>query len=500
MNDARYTASVPLPSPSLSAAADSRVLIAERFVAPCARLAEVFLPLDVIARQPAARLRLAVIAEGSGAAEHRMTTLPRPTVSRGDSLRLAFAPFDSAPGTTFVIGAVDAAEETGFSGDADLRLIREQAAGRTPIVLECSGAEAGGDLLCDERAIVAFRIVSAETSPEIRTAYWIDAFWCDPFGIYLRGWMHAFEHPVRALTIESAGRSARTAAFADRPDLLNHYPEHEHVRQGGFALYLACPPGHPVTLVVETDAGAASVALPLPHGPIPPWPIEEEDHDEMSPMMRRFAALADELGGRVLQIGSRTPRSDDAVPPRHLLRKPVIGLDIHPGCNVNVVGDAHGLSRFIRAGSLGGVLSASVLEHIQAPWLVAAEVNRVLRLGGVAYHQVPAAWPAHAQPNDFWRFSAEGLRVLFGAASGFEVLEARDCGRAAIIPGPEWRQKHLDMPTVPAFAMAEILVRKVAELDAGSVAWPLAAVESELRSHQYPLSALRPSRESGHSQ
>ena len=70
--------------------------------------------------------------------------------------------------------------------------------------------------------------------------------------------------------------------------------------------------------------------------------------------------------GRLLQIGARTPRGTEAIPPQRLLQGRVIGLDIHPGLNVDVVGDAHGLSRFLRAGSLDAVLSASVLEHLQA--------------------------------------------------------------------------------------------------------------------------------------
>jgi hypothetical protein len=466
----------------------SRLLIAERFVAPCARLSEVVLPMDVIAGRCASRLRLVVIAEGT---EYRMTTLVNPQLSDRDSLRLAFAPFESAAGATFIVGALDADGES----DADLQLVRTAAAGRIPIALECRGDDGppgpAGDLLIDERGIAAFRIAQ-NAVPDIRTAYWLDAFWCDAYGIYLRGWVHAFEHPVRALRVESSGRVARVDAFADRPDLLKHYPDHEHVRYSGFAIYLACPAGHPVTLSLETDGGVAAFALPLPEGPIPAWPSDpEEDDDDVSPMLRQFASLANALGGRVLQIGSRTPRGTEAVPPRHLLCRPVIGLDIHPGCNVNLVGDAHVLSRFVRERSLDGVLSASVLEHLQAPWLVAAEINRVLKPGGVVYQQVPGAWPAHAQPNDFWRFSAEALKVLFGPASGFEVLEVRDTGQAAIIPGPAWRRKYLDMPTIPAFAMAEILARKVAEIETAAVAWPLAA--SEMRSQEYPLAGLRPS-------
>lgn len=474
-----------------------RLVIAERFVAGCARLSAVVLPLDVIAREPAARLQLAVFAADEAS---RVATLVHPRFSPEEALRLVFAPFDAPAGATFFLGVLDLSE-----GAADLQAIRAAAAGRPPIVLECRGEEGfegAADLLPDECGISVFRLVARavpSAHPEIRTAYWLDAFWCDPHGLYLRGWVHAHEHRVRGLQIESAGRSARVETFSDRPDLLAHYPGHEHVRHGGFAVYLACPPGHPVILTVETDGGTRSFPLPLPEGPLPAWPRspEWEDEDGVSPMLRCFAELA--KGGRLLQIGARTPRGTEEVPPRRLLKGRVIGLDIHPGLNVDVVGDAHGLSRFLREGSVDAVLSASVLEHLQAPWLLAAEINRVLKPGGLVYHQVPGAWPAHAQPNDFWRISADGLRVLFGAESGFEVLEARDSGPAAIIPSPDWREEYLDMPTVPAYAVAEILARKVADVQPGAVAWPLGVGASETRSRQYPVSGLRPASPRGHS-
>src|SRR5260370_40198655 len=79
------------------------MLIAERFIAPCARLSEVLLPLDVIAREPLDRLQLVVIA-ANGA--RRTATLPRPPLSDRDTLRLAFAPFDSAAGPAVPPGAI----------------------------------------------------------------------------------------------------------------------------------------------------------------------------------------------------------------------------------------------------------------------------------------------------------------------------------------------------------------------------------------------------------
>jgi SAM-dependent methyltransferase len=463
--------------------------IAERFVAPVARLSGVVLPLDVIAHGPAARLRIVLLAEGTG--DYRAVTLANPRLSPEESLRLEFAPFDAPAGTPFLLGVLDLSGEDEAPVAADLQALRAAAGGRSPIVLGCRSEGERTDRMTDERAITAFRIGVAGSSG-VRATYGLDAFWCDAHGLYLRGWAHAHEHRVRALRIESAGRSARVDTFTDRPDLLVHYPEHEHVRHGGFAVYLACPTGHPVVLTLETDGGLASLPLPLPDGPLPPWPASpDEDYEEISPTLRRFVELANARGGRVIQVGARTPAGLAGMPPRPLLRGPVTGLDIHPGHCVDLVGDAHFLSRFLRAGSVDAVISGSVLEHLQAPWLFAAEVNRVLKPGGLVYHEAPGAWPAHAQPNDFWRMSAEGLRALFGPESGFEVLEARDGGPMAMLPGPTWRERHLDMPTVPAFAMAEILARKVEEIAPGAVAWPLRAGASEERARRYPVAGLR---------
>jgi len=64
-------------------------------------------------------------------------------------------------------------------------------------------------------------------------------------------------------------------------------------------------------------------------------------------------------------------------------------------------------------------------------------------------------------------------------------------GPAAMIPSPKWRQRHLDMPTVPTFAMAEILARKVEEIEPGAVAWPQGAGASEERARRYPVAGLR---------
>src|SRR6185436_2100955 len=144
--------------------------------------------------------------------------LSQPDLSDHDALRLAFAPFDADAGDTFLLGAVDAGRDLTDADDALVDWIRESAGHRSPIVLECRGDDRASeerDLIRDEHRITVFRTKRSAT-PEIRTAYWIDAFWCDAFGIRLRGWVHAYEHRVRALRLESAGRSARVDVFSDR--------------------------------------------------------------------------------------------------------------------------------------------------------------------------------------------------------------------------------------------------------------------------------------------
>src|SRR3954451_17112460 len=109
-------------------------LIAERFVAPAARLSGLVLPLDVVARQPAARLRILVLAEKS--LEYRVTTLTEARLSPEESLRLEFTPFDESAGPSFLLGVLDLSGESEAPVEADLRALRAVAAGRPAIALD----------------------------------------------------------------------------------------------------------------------------------------------------------------------------------------------------------------------------------------------------------------------------------------------------------------------------------------------------------------------------
>jgi hypothetical protein len=68
----------------------------------------------------------------------------------------------------------------------------------------------------------------------------------------------------------------------------------------------------------------------------------------------------------------------------------------------------------------GTIICTSVLEHVMRPWLVAEQLARVCKDGGLLFVTAPWVFPVHKHPNDFWRFTLDGLGVLFG--DGFEFV------------------------------------------------------------------------------
>jgi len=64
-------------------------------------------------------------------------------------------------------------------------------------------------------------------------------------------------------------------------------------------------------------------------------------------------------------------------------------------------------------GSIDHVMCCSVLEHVRRPWLAAENVQRWMRPGATIQISVPFVWRVHGYPNDYWRFTVEGIKVLF---------------------------------------------------------------------------------------
>ena len=316
----------------------------------------------------------------------------------------------------------------------------------------------------------------------IRAVHAIEQAWCDAGGVCVEGWAHAGPHPVRQIALSCDGERVETGEFRPRPDVLAHYPDLPPGGAAGFRLYLACPAYQPLTLSAITDAGSAElpVRLPVQRDAEPP---------DSTPAFDGFMQAMKARRGTVLEMGARAVGSmTQGWRSRYEPECRYLGLDVHPGPGIDIVADVHALTASVAPGSLDGVFSVAVLEHLAAPWLAAAEINRALRMGGETVHVTHQSWPLHETPNDFFRMSDQALRSLFGPMTGFEVVA---CGMAfpvAIVPPAELR--HADWLTIPfgrGFAQSYIRARKVAELD--PIASPWAARELGRISKDYPQRA-----------
>jgi len=63
-----------------------------------------------------------------------------------------------------------------------------------------------------------------------------------------------------------------------------------------------------------------------------------------------------------------------------------------------------------------------ILEHVRSSVKAIAETHRVLRHGGILCGSVPFMFPVHADPSDYFRYTAEGLRHLLKAFSLVKVM------------------------------------------------------------------------------
>jgi SAM-dependent methyltransferase len=98
------------------------------------------------------------------------------------------------------------------------------------------------------------------------------------------------------------------------------------------------------------------------------------------------------------------------------------GLDLCEGPNVDLVLRQPYRWSGIAANSVDVCISGQALEHIPLFWLVALEIERVLKPGGLACVIAPSGGYEHRYPVDCWRFYPDGFRTL-SDFSGLQVEE-----------------------------------------------------------------------------
>ncbi len=87
----------------------------------------------------------------------------------------------------------------------------------------------------------------------------------------------------------------------------------------------------------------------------------------------------------------------------------------------DIIGDITMINKNIDDNSVSCCYSHDVFEHIQNPFKAAAEIYRFIKPGGLVFVDTLFSWREHGCPNDYFRYTKEGLKSVFGEA-GFEHL------------------------------------------------------------------------------
>jgi hypothetical protein len=120
------------------------------------------------------------------------------------------------------------------------------------------------------------------------------------------------------------------------------------------------------------------------------------------------------LGTNVLEVGSRIhdPNAWWLVN-RDLAKGKWTGIDMQPGLGVDIV---HNIEKASMPDYYTGILCSEVLEHVARPWKALECLRLSLEFGGWIIITVPFGFHRHAYPNDYYRYTDQGLKVLLDDA------------------------------------------------------------------------------------
>lgn len=131
--------------------------------------------------------------------------------------------------------------------------------------------------------------------------------------------------------------------------------------------------------------------------------------------------------GRALEIGSGTGTFSDEFR-SHFSTYVTLDYEVRSR-NLQVQGDGQVLP--FEHNSFNTVISIDVLEHVQHPWKMFSEINRILIPGGKMILITPFYFWAHEEPNDYFRVSKYGLLHLC-KENNMEILQLQPtCGVVA---------------------------------------------------------------------
>lgn len=126
---------------------------------------------------------------------------------------------------------------------------------------------------------------------------------------------------------------------------------------------------------------------------------------------------ADQFSGPFLEVGSKDYGTTQDLRSLFTEKDQYIGVDMENGPGVDVVVDLtvdfEQIDEKLGHKRFGTIFCLSVLEHCNQPFKMADHLTSLLKPDGQICLSVPFAWQIHGYPNDYWRFTPEGVKKLF---------------------------------------------------------------------------------------
>ena len=118
-------------------------------------------------------------------------------------------------------------------------------------------------------------------------------------------------------------------------------------------------------------------------------------------------------GKRVIEVGSLDVNGS----PRSIIERfdplEYVGVDIIRGKGVDLICSCEDLITKFGDNIFDIVISTCTLEHVRDWRTSISNIKRICKPNGIILIIVPAKWPKHDFPYDFWRFSKNKLYKIF---------------------------------------------------------------------------------------
>ncbi len=167
--------------------------------------------------------------------------------------------------------------------------------------------------------------------------------------------------------------------------------------------------------------------------------------------------LAPEMREPIVEFGSMQVEDGQPNDLRPLFgRRAFVGTDFREGPGVDRIEDLRALT--FTDGEVGTALCMDTLEHCADPLAAGRELQRVVSPdGGVCVISSVMLIGIHGYPNDYWRFTPDGLRLLL---DGFDDVDVAGMGDPS---APFWvfgigrkgRKLGMSLSELPTLAAAQ---------------------------------------------